>query len=106
VTSLVSGGVTVASGAVFPAAPFYAQMSNEVILVGTIVTNALTISRGQNGSTANQAVVGDGVSLGNIPGASATNPNSGDMFAHAGFTSLALNTGDSIQFTWNISVTS
>jgi hypothetical protein len=100
------GSMTVASGAVFPGTPFYAQLNNEVILVGTVSTNVLTISRAQNGSSTNNAAIGDGVSLGNIPGAAATNPNSGDLFAHAGFTNLALNTGDSIQFTWNISVTS
>lgn len=107
VTSTVSGSCTVASGAALPSGtPFYAQMNNEVILIGTISTNVLTISRAQNGSTANASAVGDGVTCGNIPGALATNPNNGDMFCHAGFTNLALNSGDSIQFTWNISVTS
>lgn len=105
VTSTVSGSLTVASGAALPSAPFYAQMNNEVILVGTVSTNTLTISRAQNGSTANASAVGDGVVCGNIPGTT-PNTNNGDMFAHAGFTSLALNSGDSIQFTWNISVTS
>lgn len=102
-----AGSLTVTTNSAPPSTPFYSQLNNEVILVGTVTSNTVwTISRAQNGSSINNAAVGDGVSVGNIPGAAATNPNSGDMFAHAGFTNLALNTGDSVQFTWNISVTS
>ena len=102
-----AGSLTVTTNSAPPSTPFYAQLNNEVILVGTVTSNTVwTISRAQNGSSQNNAAVSDGVSVGNIPGAAATNPNNGDMFAHAGFTNLALNSGDSIQFTWNISVTS
>jgi hypothetical protein len=106
--AVTNGGSMTVSSTGAPATPFYAQLNNEVILVGTVTSNTVyTISRSQNASgVTNNGAVSDGVCVGNIPGAAATNPNNGDMFAHAGFTSLALNTGDSIQFTWNISVTS
>ena len=85
----------------------YYQMNNEVIhLTGTAASNVWTIARAQNGSTAQTAATGNVVTFGNIPGAGASNPSNGDLFAHAGFQALALNTNDSIQFTWQIQVTS
>jgi hypothetical protein len=87
----------------------YYQMNNEVLKV-TNVTGAgpytLTVSRAQNGSTAQTAVAGDTITNGNIPGAGVSNPNHADIFAHAGFVGLSLNNGDSIQFTWQVGVTS
>jgi hypothetical protein len=99
--------MTVASNT-FPAPPFYAQIDNEVILVSaTAASNVFsTIVRAENASTAAIHNVNAGVSLGNIPGAAGSNPNHGDLFAHAGFIALALNNGDSIQFTWQVGVTS
>jgi len=85
----------------------YYQMNNEVILISsTAASNVWNITRGQNGSTANTAKTGDVLTFGNIPGAGASNPSSGDMFAHAGFQALVLNTNDSVAFTWTVSVTS
>jgi hypothetical protein len=96
-TANTSGGV---AGA-------YYQMDNEVILLSsTAVSNVWTIVRAQNGSTANIGKNGDCLTFGNIPGAGASNPSNGDMFAHAGFVGLTLNSGDSIQFTWQVNVTS
>ena len=90
------------------AAPFYVQIDNEVIIVSaTASSNIYTITRsGNNGSTAAIHNQNAGVTMGNIPGAAASNPNNADMFAHAGFIALSLNTGDSIQFTWQVGVTS
>lgn len=92
----------------FPAAPFYIQIDNEVILVSaTAASNVFsTIVRAENGSSAAGHNQNSGVTLGNIPGAGTSNPNNGDLFAHAGFIALALNSGDSIQFTWQVGVTS
>jgi hypothetical protein len=104
-TSAVATSLTVTtSGA--PTSQYY-QFNNEVIyLVSTAASNVWTITRGQNGSTAGTAATGNIITLGNIPGAGGSNPNNGDLFAHAGFIGLALNNGDSIQFTWQINVTS
>jgi hypothetical protein len=85
---------------------FY-QMNNEVIYCSnTASSNVATIARGMNGSTPQTAGSGNIITNGNPPGYGAANPNHGDMFAHAGFTALALNNGDSIQFTWQVNVTS
>lgn len=84
----------------------YYQLNNEVIYVGTVSTSVLTISRAQNNSSAGTAKATDVFTMGNIPGAGGGNPSLGDMFAHAGFQALALNSGDSIQFTWQVGVTS
>lgn len=85
----------------------YYQLNNEVVLVtSTAASNVWNITRAQNGSSANTAKTGDVVTNGNPPGYGIANPNHADMFAHAGFIQLALNSGDSIAFTWQISVTS
>lgn len=88
------------------AADGYYQMNNEVIHVTNVASAVWTIARAQNGSTATTAAAGDTVTFGNIPGAAGSNPSNGDMFAHAGFVGLSLNNGDSIQFTWQVGVTS
>jgi hypothetical protein len=86
----------------------YYQLNNEVVQITAVTSNtvATTVVRGRNGSTAGTAKTGDVITFGNIPGAGASNPSNGDMFAHGGFQALALNTNDSIQFTWQINVTS
>jgi methionine-rich copper-binding protein CopC len=84
----------------------YYQMNNEVIEVTGTVGSVLTITRAQNGSSAGTAKTGDIITNGNPPGYGIANPNHGDLFAHAGFIALALNSGDSIAFTWQINVTS
>jgi hypothetical protein len=90
----------------FPAAPFYVQVDNEVILVNsTSASNILNVSRAQNGSVAGTHNTNAGVTLGNPMSSTSSNPNHGDMFAHAGFTALALNINDSIAFTWQVTVT-
>ena len=89
------------------AAPYYIQIDNEVLFVSaTAASNVLTVVRGTNATTGAAHNLNAGVTLGNVPGAGASNPNNGDMFAHAGFQALALNNGDSIAFTWQVNVTS
>jgi hypothetical protein len=103
-TSPTATNITVSTSG---AANGYYQFNNEVIrLTGTAASNVWTITRAQNGSTGGTAKTGDVITFGNIPGAGASNPSNGDIFAHAGFIGLALNNGDSIQFTWQINVTS
>jgi hypothetical protein len=107
-TSSVTAGASAltvnTSGAL--AGQFY-QMNNEVILIAsTAASNVWNITRAQNGSSAQTAKTTDTLTFGNIPGAGANNPSNGDLFAHAGFTALALNTNDSIAFTWTVNVTS
>ena len=108
--TLPTGNTSLTVNTVWPAVsvPFYLQNNNEVIQVSSTSSTTLAnvIVRAQNGSTANAGATGQALSLGNIPGAGASNPNNGDMFAHAGFIALSLNTGDSIQFTWQVGVTS
>jgi hypothetical protein len=86
----------------------YYQLNNEVVHITAVSSNTIasTVVRAQNGSTANTAKTNDVITFGNIPGAGPSNPSNGDIFAHAGFIGLALNNGDSIQFTWQINVTS
>lgn len=86
----------------------YYQMNNEVVQITSVTGNtvASVVVRGQNGSTAGTAKTNDVITFGNIPGAGASNPSNGDMFAHAGFQALALNSSDSIAFTWTVNVTS
>lgn len=85
----------------------YYQLNNEVLYVGTVSSNTIwTVTRGVNGSTPSTASTGNIITNGNPPGYGSSNPNHGDMFAHAGFIALSLNDGDSIAFTWNVNVTS
>lgn len=85
----------------------YYQLNNEVIKISsTAASNVWNIVRAQNGSTAGTAKTNDVVTFGNIPGAGNSNPGNGDLFAHAGFIALALNTNDSVAFTWQVNVTS
>jgi hypothetical protein len=99
--------LTVTTAGSPPGTPFYVQLNNEVLKVTTITSSTVfTIARAQNGSQTASASSGNILTLGNIPGAGTTNPNNGDLFAHAGFTALSLNNGDSIAFTWQVNVTS
>jgi hypothetical protein len=86
----------------------YYQFDNEVVHITAVSSNTIasTVVRAQNGSSANAAASGDTITFGNIPGAGNSNPSNGDIFAHAGFVGLSLNNGDSVQFTWQINVTS
>lgn len=101
-----AAGFTVNTGTLVNNA--YYQVNNEVIKVTTTASNtqATVVVRGANGSTAGTAKTNDVITIGNPPGAGTPNPNNGDMYAHAGFVGLALNTNDSIQFTWQINITS
>jgi hypothetical protein len=91
-----NSGTTLTTAASYtPANNTYVQVRGEVMLVtaGT-GTTSLTVTRGQNGSTASSAIAsGDQVTLGNPPGTATAN---GSMFIHASFTGLPLNTNDTL----------
>jgi hypothetical protein len=85
-----------------PANNTYIQVDTEVMKVtaGT-GTTSLTVTRGQNGSTAISTIAqSDVVTLGNPPG---TTGNNGDLFVHATFSGLPLSNGDSLQSTVKVS---
>lgn len=108
VNSNITAGATSFTVAAGTLVNGYYQLNNEVVRVTSVTGNtvATVAARGQNGSTAGTAKTNDVLTFGNIPGAGASNPSNGDMFAHGGFQALALNTNDSIQFTWQVNVTS
>ena len=87
-----------------PANATFVQVDSEVMKVtaGT-GTTALTVTRAQNGSAALSTILaGDVVTMGNAPGNATAN---GTLFVHATFTGLALNSGDSLQSTVQVSFT-
>jgi len=108
-TTVASGGGTVigsASNTALNTAASYTPSNNSYIQIRTEVlkvtagtgTTALTVTRGQNGSSAISSIAAsDVVQAGNIPGD--TTVTNGNMFFHSDFTGLALSSGDSIQFT-------
>jgi hypothetical protein len=83
----------------------YVQIRTEVMKVTAgSGTTSLTVTRGQNGSSAISTIAAaDVVTPGNPPGQ--TGITGGDMFVHADFTGIVLNSGDSIQFTLSVQVT-
>lgn len=108
-TTTVTGGTAVGSNSAttLTVAASYTPANNTWIQVRTEVlkvtagtgTTSLTVTRGQNGSTAISTIAnGDEVTTGNAPPA-ATVTGSGNLFVHASFTGLALNTSDSLQST-------
>lgn len=93
-----TSGTTGTTAASFtPANNTYIQVESEVMQVtaGT-GTTSLTVTRAQNGSAAATHSNGTTLTAGNPPGTSTANQN---MYLHASFTGLALNSGDSIQST-------
>ena len=80
----------------------FIQIRNEVMQVTAgSGTTALTVVRGQNGSTAIATIaVSDVVTPGNPPGQ--TGITGGSLFTHADFAVINLAVNDSIQFTWKI----
>lgn len=96
-----SGTTLTVAASYTPANNTYIQVRGEVMQVtaGT-GTTSLTVVRAQNGSAASGSIAtSDPVTLGNPPG---TSGNNGDLFMHASFTGLALNTGDSLASTWQL----
>lgn len=93
--------ITVASAAGFPGSGnYYAQIDAEVVLVtGGQGTTTWTVTRGVNGSAAATHSAGATITGGNAPGSSAV--TNGSLYAHSTFTGLALNTNDSIAFTFS-----
>jgi hypothetical protein len=115
-TTVAAGGSTVigsatnttmnvASASGFPGSGnYYVQVDTEVMEVtGGQGTTTWTVVRGANGSTAISTIsAADKVTAGNIPGS--TTISGGTIFTKASFTGLALNSGDSIQGTFKVTV--
>lgn len=106
-TTVAAGGTANGSnsGTSLNTAASYTPANNTFIQVRTEClkvtagtgTTALTVTRGQNSSTAISTIAtGDQVTTGNPPGTATANST---MFLHGDFTGVALNTNDSIQFT-------
>lgn len=109
-TTVAAGGGTVIGSAVStsmnvaasytPANATYVQVDTEVMQVtaGT-GTTALTVLRGQNGSAAISTIsAADVVTCGNPP-PPGSGTGTGNLFVHATFSGLPLNSGDSLQST-------
>lgn len=95
-----TGGTTGTLAASYtPANNTYIQCRGEVMQVtaGT-GTTSVTVSRGQNGSTAVTQSNGDQVTAGNPPGAAQT-VTGGSMFIHGDHSGNGLVNGDSITYT-------
>ena len=113
VAAVAAGGVvgsavstTLNTAATFtPGNGNYIQIRTEVMQVTAgSGSTALTVVRGQNGSSAISTIAAtDVVTPGNIPGTTAT--TGGSMFVHADFAVINLNTSDSIQFTLKVQFT-
>lgn len=101
-----SSNTTLNTSATFtPGNNNYIQIRTEVMQVTAgSGSTALTVVRAQNGSSAITTIaVSDVVTPGNPPGQSGI--TGGDLFAHADFGVITLNSGDSIQFTWKVQFT-
>lgn len=96
-----TGGTSGTTNATYtPANNTYIQVESEVMQVTAgSGSTSLTVTRAQNGSSAASHSNGTTLTLGNIPGGTVTNAT---VFVHCSFTGLALNTGDSIQFTLGV----
>jgi hypothetical protein len=115
-TTVAAGGSTVIGSATnttmnvtsdsgFPGSGNYdVQVDTEVMTVtGGQGTTTWTVTRGANGSTAISTIAAaDKITGGNAPGSTAI--SGGTIFTKATFTGLALNSGDSIQATFKVTV--
>lgn len=113
--AVAAGGVvgsnvstTLNTGATYtPTNNAYIQIRTEVMQVTAgSGSQALTVARAQNGSSAISTIAAsDNVSAGNIPGFGGVNTTGGTFLAHADFSAVNLNSGDSIAFTWKLQFT-
>jgi hypothetical protein len=105
IAATTTTSLVVASATGFPSSGNYSvQTETEVMLVtGGQGTTTWTVTRGSNGSTA-LASIASGVTVtgGNAPGSTAI--TGGTLLTHADFAVISLNSGDSVAFTWKISV--
>lgn len=92
-----------------PANGTFIQVRGEVMEVSAGTgTKTLTVVRKQNGSTASAAIAtSDSVTQGNVPGpystiAKAAASAGATLLTHADLSVVNLNTGDSIQWTWQV----
>lgn len=105
ITTTGATSISVTSATGFPGSGNYTiQIDSEVLLVtGGQGTTTWTVTRGYNGSAAATHSNGETVTGGNAPGSSAV--TNGDLFLHASYTGLALNSGDSLQATFSLKFT-
>ncbi len=111
--TVAAGGVvgsavstTLNTGSTFsPGNNSFVQIRTEVMKVTAgSGTSILTVTRGQNGSTAIATIAAaDAVTAGDAPGSTVVGER---CFLHASFSGLPLNSGDSIAFTVNVQITS
>lgn len=108
--------ITVGSTSGLPAPSYYMQLENEIVLVTATATNTLTVTRGRLSSTSAVHSTGVPITLGGDGGAGTGGATSeqtatvgaaqgGDLFCHADFAGVALNVGDSINFTFKDQLT-
>jgi len=100
-----SSATTLNTSATFtPGNNNYIQIRTEVMQVTAgSGTTALTVVRAQNGSSAIATIaISDNVAPGNPPGQ--TGITGGSLLAKADFLVINVNNGDSISFTWTVSV--
>ena len=95
-----SGTTLTAAAAYTPANGTYMQVDTEVMQVTAGAgTTSLTVTRGQNGSSAISTISdGDDVTCGNPP-PPGSGTGTGNLFVHASFAGLPLNAGDSLAAT-------
>jgi len=101
-----SSNTTLNTGSTFtPGNNSFVQIRTEVMKVTAgSGSTALTVVRGQNGSTAIATIaVADVVTAGDAPGSTVVGER---CFLHASFSGLPLNNGGSIAFTVNVQITS
>jgi hypothetical protein len=92
--------LVVASGAAFTNGQSI-QIRTEVMTITGIASNTLTVTRAANGSTAISTIAAnDVVTAGNLPGSTAT--TNGSHYCKSSYTGLALSTGDSIAYTFQV----
>jgi hypothetical protein len=112
-TTVASGGSVIgsSSGTSMNVAASYTPNNSSYVQVRTEVmevtaghgTTSLTVTRGQNGSTAISTIAsGDEVTAGDAPGSTVVGER---CFLHASFSGIPLNSGDSIAFTVNAQMT-
>lgn len=114
--TVAAGGVvgssvatTLNTGSTFsPGNGNYVQIRTEVMQVTAgSGSTALTVVRGQNGSTAISTIAAsDIVTLGNPPGTGTFGSTAGSLFLHADHGSVSLSSGDSIAYTLKTQITS
>ena len=123
VTSLTAAGtsITLAASLTPTSGNFYAQLENETIIVTGAASTTIAVTRGALGSSSTTHSLGAPITVGGdgsnaVSGGPAITSSAmtaagiaptygGNMFIHADFGGIALNTNDSISFTFTDTLT-